>query len=278
MNMNRSVGAAAKQAEGERKALAVLALAGSESITELADELGVSRKFVYTQTHRAGAALDEAFATAANDDKKVLFEIRVTQEVVEQMILGLALVCRGSYRGVIEYMHDVMGWTVSIGSVHNVLEAAARQAGVINDGIELSAVRVGLHDEIFQGPRPVLAGVDAKSTLRYLLAAETDRDGDTWGVHLLDAKQQGLKPDYTIVDAGQGARAGQTIALDDTPCHGVVFHIQHQFESLANALARIAQGDKSRCQKLQARFDKESSRDRAGDLAEQLDLARKEEP
>ena len=46
MNMNRSVGAAAKLAEGQRKALAVLALAGSESITELADVLGVSRKFV----------------------------------------------------------------------------------------------------------------------------------------------------------------------------------------------------------------------------------------
>lgn len=67
MNMNRSVGAAAKLAEGERKALAVLALAGSESITELADELGVSRKFVYVQTQRANAALDEAFPRAAND-------------------------------------------------------------------------------------------------------------------------------------------------------------------------------------------------------------------
>ena len=78
MSMNRSGGAAARLPEGERKALAVRALTGSESITELADELGVIRKFMYTQTHRAGAALDEAFATAANDDKKVLFETRVT--------------------------------------------------------------------------------------------------------------------------------------------------------------------------------------------------------
>ena len=58
------------------------------SITELADEIGVSRKFVCTQAHRVGAALDAAFATAANDDNPVLFELRVTQEVVEQMILG----------------------------------------------------------------------------------------------------------------------------------------------------------------------------------------------
>ncbi|WP_322060003.1 hypothetical protein [Paraburkholderia sp. J63] len=52
--------------------------------------------------------------------------------------------------------------------------------------------RVGLHDEIFHGERPVLAGVDADSTYCYLPAAEDHRDGDTWGVHLLDAAQQGL--------------------------------------------------------------------------------------
>ena len=109
MTMNRVSGAAARLPEGERKALAVRALRGLESITELADEIGVSRKFVYTQTHRAGAALDAAFATAANDDNPVLFDLRVTQEVVEQMILGLTLVCRGSYRGVIEFMRDCLG-------------------------------------------------------------------------------------------------------------------------------------------------------------------------
>ena len=162
-----------------------------------------------------------------------------------------------------------------MGTVHGILEAAARRAGDINAGVELSAVRVGLHDEIFQGSQPVLAGVDAASTYCYVLAGEAHRDGDTWGVRLLDAKAQGLSPDYTIVDAGQGARLGQQIALAGTPCHGDVFHIQHQFECLANTLARLAQGDKSRCQKLQARRDKEPSCDRAGDLAEQLELARK---
>ena len=56
----------------------VRALRGLESITELADEIGVSRKLVYTQTYRAGAELDAAFATAANDDNPVLFDLRVT--------------------------------------------------------------------------------------------------------------------------------------------------------------------------------------------------------
>jgi hypothetical protein len=58
------------------------------------------------------------------------------------------------------------------------------------------------HDELFQDAKPVLAGVDAHSTYCYLLVAEDRRDADTWGVHLLDAAAQGLRPDHTIADAG----------------------------------------------------------------------------
>ena len=116
--------------------------------------------------------------------------------------------CRGSYLGIIEFMRDLLGVSISMGTIHNVLQSAARQAGVINRDQDLSGIRVGLHDEIFQGVMPVLAGVDAASTYCYLLAAERHRDADTWGVHLLDTTKQGLKPDYTIADAGQGLRAG----------------------------------------------------------------------
>src|SRR5271165_4187357 len=76
------------------------------------------------------------------------------------------------------------------------------------------------------------------------------------GVHLLDATKQGLKPDYTIADAGQGLRAGQKAAWDDTPCHGDVFHITHQYEGLANTLSRLAKGARTRCEKLEAKIDR----------------------
>src|SRR4051794_33248004 len=75
-----------------------------------------------------------------------------------------------------------------------------------------------------------------------ILAVAEHRDADTWGVHLLDATRQGLQPDYTIADAGQGLRAGQKAAWDNTPCHGDVFHIQRQCEGLANTLSRLAKG------------------------------------
>jgi hypothetical protein len=222
--MDRGIGAAVRRLpESGRKNLAIQALAGSEMVSDLASRHGVSRKFVYQQTHKASAALDGAFSPAVRDDE-VLFELGVTKTWLRQVIVGLTLICRSSYRGVVEFLRDLLGLPVSLGHVHDVLQAATRQASVINDEPDLSGIRVGLHDEIFQGATPVLTGVDARSTYCYLLVAEQHRDADTWGVHLLDAAERGLRPDYTIADAGRGLRAGQQASWGDTPCHGDVFH------------------------------------------------------
>jgi len=201
----------------------------------------------------------------------------VTKTWLRQVIVALTLICRSSYRGVVEFLRDLLGLSVSVGCVHDVLEAATRQASAINHDQDLSGIRVGLHDEIFQGATPVLAGVDAQSTYCYLLAAEQHRDADTWGVHLLDAAGQGLRPDYTIADAGQGLRAGQRAAWGDTPCHGDLFHIRRRCEGLANTLARLAQGATSRRQTLQAKTGRAGQRGPDDELAIPLALARQSE-
>jgi hypothetical protein len=274
--MERNVGAAARLSQIDRAELAILALARSEPISGLAAQHGVSRKFVYAQKHKARCALDEAFLCAATDEA-VLFEIQVTKRWLRRVIVALALMCRSSYLGILEFVRDVLGWPISIGTVHNVLLAAAQQARVINGAQDLSGIPVGLHDELFHGGKPVLAGVCAASTYCYLLAAEDHRDADTWGVHLLDAAEQGLKPDYTIADAGQGLRAGQKAAWGDTPCHGDVFHIIRQCEGLANMLSRLAKGATSRRERLEARFDRAGQPAPKDALVAELALARQAE-
>ena len=274
--MDRCVGAAARLPGSDRKELAIQALARSETVSDLAARHGVSRRFVYQQTHKAVAALDDAFLPAT-PDSEVLFELAVTKAWLRQVIVGLTLICRSSYRGVVEFLRDLLGLPVSVGCVHDVLQAATRQASAVNRDQDLSGIRVGLHDELFQGATPVLAGVDAASTYCYLLAAEERRDTDTWGVHLLDAAQQGLDPDYTIADAGQGLRAGQKAAWGDTPCHGDVFHIQRQCEGLANTLARLAKGTTSRRQTMQAKTGRGGQHDPDDERVTQLALARKAE-
>src|ERR1700682_1565133 len=96
--MDQCAGAAAKLPENDRRDLAIPALAGSEAVSDVAAPHGVSRKFVYAQTHKARAALHDAFLTAAPEDE-VLFELTVTKTWLRQVIVALPLICHSSYRG-----------------------------------------------------------------------------------------------------------------------------------------------------------------------------------
>jgi hypothetical protein len=88
--MDRCVGAAARLPESERKDLAILALARSERVSDLAARHRVSRKFVYQQTHKARIALAGAFLSAVPEGE-VLFELAVAKTWLHQVIVALPL-------------------------------------------------------------------------------------------------------------------------------------------------------------------------------------------
>ena len=245
--MSPAVSVAANLSSTTRKEIGIEALARTTPISHLAATHQVSRKFVYQQSNKARQALDESFAPSQGDD--VLFHLPVTKNWIYQLILGLVLICRSSYRGVVELLRDLFDTSISVGTVHNRLQATAEQAAEINQVQDLSGIEVDLHDEIYQSDKPVLVGVDAASTYCYLLQSADHRDEDTWGFHLLDVIAQGFDPDYTIADGGSGLRAGQKAAMPEVPCHGDVFHIQHQFEQVANGLVRRVQGGPARLEK-----------------------------
>jgi len=145
-------------------------------------------------------------------------------------------------RGVVELFDDVFDRSISVGTIHNVLQAAVARARSCNEQQDLSRVRIGAHDEIFQSGQPVLVGVDADSTYCYLLSLEDHRDADTWGVRLLEAQDQGFQPEATVADAGKGIRAGQALAMPEVPCRGDVFHALQTVQSLATFLENRAYG------------------------------------
>src|ERR1700722_5530439 len=93
---------------GERLSLGVQAVAGHRTITGLAEEAGVSRKFVYVQAGIARAALDDAFSSP-EPDEQVLFQLPITKNWLKQVALGLTLICHSSYRGVHEFCRDLLG-------------------------------------------------------------------------------------------------------------------------------------------------------------------------
>ena len=251
--MSPAISVAASLSPDIRQDIGIQVLSRSQPISHLAAMHQVSRKFVYQQGDKAQRSLDETFAPSQGDDD-VLFHLPVTKSWLYQLMLGLVLICHSSYRNVVELFRDLFDTSISVGTVHNRLEAASVTASEINQAQDLSGIEVGLLDEIFQSNRPVLVGVDAASTYCYLLKAVEHRDEDTWGCCLLDAMAQGFDPDYTIADGGSGLRAGQKAAMPETPCHGDVFHIQQQFEQVVNGLARQAQGATTRRIKLEQKI------------------------
>ncbi len=220
----------------QRQRLAVEVLAGTQSLSQLADERDVSRKFVYQQADKAQQALDRAFAPKPAQNQKVLFTIPVTDALLRQIVLALILICHSSFRGVVEFLRDLFDFHMSVGTVANIVHSAADSARAHNERQDLSAVDIGSHDEIFQTQEPVLVGVCAHSSYCYLLAQEQHRDADTWGVHLLDLKERGFRPRATIADFAGALRAGQELALPGVLCRGDVFHAVYVFQKVVRSL------------------------------------------
>jgi hypothetical protein len=226
----------------QRQDLAVHALAGAQPITTLANEFHVSRKFVYQQTATAQQALDAAFDRPDPPADAVLFYLPITKAWLRQFILALVLYCHSSLRGVQQLLRDLFDTALSLGTMHNILQQAVVAARPINAQQDLSAVRIGAHDEIFQNGQPVLVGADVASTYCYLLSLEEHRDADTWGVRLLELEEQGLRPEASIADGGQGLRAGQALAWPGVPCRGDVFHTLRELGQLVSFLENRALG------------------------------------
>ena len=260
----------------QRQRLAVDALAGTLPITELADQNHVSRKFVYRQQDIANNALANAFEPPTIDNT-VLFHLPVTKHWIRQFTLGLVLIGHCPLRGVCELFRDFFDHDISLGNVHAIVQSAVENARQHNDRCDLSPVRIGAHDEIFQSGQPVLVGVDVASTFCYLLSREEHRDADTWGVRLLELQDRGLRPDATIADAASGLRAGQALAWPGTPCRGDVFHMLRDLSQLTRFLDNRAYGVLDACDTQERRMARAKRHGRGNTQSKRLALLRQEQ-
>ncbi len=205
----------------QRQGLAIQVLAGTETVSQLARQHEVSRKFLYQQVHTAEKALSAAFAPSSRPDD-VLFYLPVTKAWLRQLVLALVLICHSSYRGVVELLRDLFDFRISLGTVHYIVHSPVAHARRINQQYDLSSIRIGLLDEIFQAADPVLVGINAQSTFCFLLSPEEHRDADTWGIRLLELVDRGFAPQATIADFAAGLRAGHQEALPEVPCRSDV--------------------------------------------------------
>lgn len=208
----------------EKKKLAIQVVSHHKTLSAIANDNQVSRKFIYAQKDKAMAAIDKAFADD-KDGEEILFHLPVTKNWLKQFVTSLVLDCRSSFRGVIKSMNNLLDYDISIGGIHNIIQSIIPKAKSINSKQDLSNIKCCAQDEMFQHNKPVLTGVDIPSLYCFLLSQEEHRDGDTWAIHLLDLQKQNLNPERVIADDGSGLRAGHRIVFPNTPCDADNFHM-----------------------------------------------------
>jgi hypothetical protein len=271
-SFSRLTGAAALGPE-RRAGLSVQVLARTAPVARLAARHGVSRKFLYAQAAKAEEALQDAFAPSAGEDD-VLFRLPVTKRWIHQFVVAQVLLGHSSFRGVQELLRDLFDYEISPSNVHNIVGEAVEAARKVNVKEDLSGIRVGAHDEIYQAGSPVLVGADVVTTYCYLLAAEEGCDETTWGVHLLDLLARGLHLENSIADGGRGLRAGQSAAWPGVPCRQDVFHAEMDPSALAYYLENRARGCTAARQKLERRMSRAKARAEGQSLSKRLAVAR----
>ncbi|MGI9280481.1 MAG: hypothetical protein ACR2PX_12770 [Endozoicomonas sp.] len=174
-----------------KKSIALQAISGS-NVTHLAQKHQVCRNTVYSQKLLAQTAVNEVFL-APVPDEQVLFDLPVTNDFLRQVVLGMLLICKASYRDVQRFLHDVFDTDISIGTVANIQNDACQKAAEINISYRLGAIRQSASDEIYHRNKPHLAVVDIHSRFCASLSREDCRDEETWSIHLLDLVDQGFQ-------------------------------------------------------------------------------------
>mgnify|MGYP000053016446 CR=1 FL=1 len=258
-----------------RQKIGVSALADKDSISNLSRGYGTSRKFIYDQKERVAFAVQHAFSDKEKD-KEILFHIPVSKAWLQQVVLSLILVCHSSYEGVIEFFRDIFDQHICKGTIFNIVQSVLGRAKEANRAQDLSSIKVGAHDEIFQGRMPVLVGCDVKSTYTYLLKMAEHRDATTWGVHLLELSDQGMKLDHTIADGGKGLRSGQQEAWPDVPCRGDVFHPLYDMGKVVSFLKNRAAATLEAVEVLEAKMEKAKKKMKGTKYSSRLGKAREE--
>lgn len=213
-------------------------------VTDLAKEYQVSRKFLYQQRDRAKAGLLAALAAVSPGRKPASTMLTVDREHLQKSIVTLAVAVPASIRGIQTCLEGILDTHRSIGFISQTLQQAGEAASQQNRQLVFPEPVLGEADEIFQGRKPCLTVVDARSFAILQLSPQAGRDAVTWGVSFLDFQD-------VACDGARGIRSGIEQAELSVPLRPDLFHLLRESNVLVRRLEKkaykaIQQADKAR--------------------------------
>jgi predicted DNA-binding protein YlxM (UPF0122 family) len=222
----------------ERIVLGCKAISGI-SVTEISSEYRVNRQFIYDQKNKVEDILDKTFNKTEEKAQVLILD----ENTIEKTIVACMVICKGSENDTQEFIKSIYKIHVSIGKISKVINEASERALKWNNSIELNGIIIGANDEIFQGNKPVLVGVDPKSTYTYLMQETKNRDSTTWGVTLLEKEKQGLNLKTSVNDGGTGLNKGVKDAFPNINVQADVFHAEKDISFATISFERKAYKD-----------------------------------
>jgi hypothetical protein len=141
--------------------------------------------------------------------------IALNDYFIKKTILCCSIVCKGSISNIQDFLKEMYNYSCSEGKISNILNDFSTKARKFNKSVDLSKIKVGANDEIFQASKPILVGVEPISNYIYLMNLEKKRDGETWKSSLEKiSENQGLVLEKSVNDEGTGLKKGILLAFD----------------------------------------------------------------
>ncbi|MBU3102564.1 hypothetical protein [Clostridium gasigenes] len=166
--------------------------------------------------------------------------ILMNEKFITRTILSCALECKVSIINIKQHFHTIFNINVSEGKISGVLNEVVDKARKFNEGIDLSPIKIGSHDEIFQAGMPVLVGVDPFSTSVYLMESSKKRDGIAWSMELYE--NQGLNIEISITDGGLGMKKGVSEVFTDINEQSDIFTDINEQSDIFHAEMKLTKG------------------------------------
>jgi hypothetical protein len=208
---------------------------GGKHIEEIADEIGMSRSYVYEQKAKIKKYAEEL--KEAPPEAPILV---LDKQTIAKIILTLTMECQSPNAGIRSFFEIICGINMSAGYISGVINDASKRAQEFDNTIDLSQINQMAVDEIFQCGTPILTGVDPISTYTFLLEEAPDRTAETWAVYLDDRKDKGLNPEVSINDGGMGIMAGVPQVFPEVEIQADTFHALYDMGKEVSKLERKA--------------------------------------
>jgi len=207
------------------------------TITDLADEYGISRPFVYSLADTLKEAGQFLFGETAE-----CVPASSPRELSIQMMLSLRMEGRSSIGAVSTIMNRFEYESSSAGFISQTL---SRIGGWLPTTLstENGIIRylVFASDEIFSKTLPILVTVDPCSSVILRIELADSRKAEDWKRHFECLHDNGVEAIYLVSDEGNGIRAGHAEVMSDVVRQSDTYHaIAHQLGSWADRLEKAA--------------------------------------